>query len=1202
MLKHQLYPLIEKYIKEYLHGFTKRQFEVAITKGELKFQYLNLRPDTINKKMDEKNIPFWLKAGLIKKINIGCSVMNIIGEIPLELKIEGFDIIINPSYKWIIKNTNLDQKNIIKSQFFGDFQNLNVKSPLNIDFKKSTSDFDKSIFTQIKELFKDKSIISYIINIFFEKCYKFYLQKNTPVSIKMKNIHIRFEDDFFINYNENIVFGVRIDSIDIKLGKKGNMKKNYVIISKLDMYWENEPKILIPSYFLYSLYINDQLQESYYTQLHDIKFQNFNYQRNTKFIIENFNSTINFGTKILNNSKNLDIFNIKDKPCILYVQISTDEININVWPEIIKIFTIFKQFTDKFKIIGKIEEFKPKNKPYVQDQNKNIFKVNNNNLDNDKKILVRNWLYYFLFCTKMKKYISSSNNNPLRLEFLRYFNIFCKKADVSEKKEEEKNEVKKDNKYYSTKNINNDLPIKIIQNENNNNIELKNDISSSDKKNSFDFFSLGSKTNNNKNRLIFSNKSVINVNSFLNEQKRKQNEENIKLKQINLLFISDILIKSIKINMYPSLTKDTINYLKFRIKNIQTRILLSKEKLDISVSTKNIDFTPYNIVYGERELLSEESYRKLYQEPENNIKENETLNMSSYPYYITTEFNNNINYNNLMNNSFIYKNQANDNRMRNMNDALSIDENNRRSRGSSLGSRRNAYSNMNNINNNYINNNYINNNIGNNGMNNRPLNTMGNFNYHNKLNNSNINLYMTNNPQGHSRFNSFDNNSINNGIINRKSFIKMTVGRKANISFLEDEKHSPNKANNKLTKKQRKELDISKAVNNYNSYKIKQRSFTPVSMIRRKQIKKSMNKKSDKKEPFSNKNIPLKLLEIYSNSNSNSFNLSFVKYNNPVSIDSFTIKIGTIRTNLFVNYLQECLKIFNDYSKFINYEKDKKWLDYILHKRMETNKELFYMKDYFYKKINMVPDYQKTEGMIKYSEYLRKEIMLMKIFNSKVADFELNYLFSIFNNGIKFNFSFENIECVYYSKYKKISGKFILPLNELELIINLKKIHFKIFGMELQINDLEDTKLIIKKIKKIFESKMAMAEILIEPCYTMLKNELEKENKINKSNDLNKEEQHENVNNKFTNVKTNDEIKNIITNTNINSNKIFFDDNNILLNSFQKDKSEDEKNNKNDNDILLNSFNKDKSEDEKNNKKDKNIINNKNIYINEEEN
>ena len=51
MLKHQLYPLIESYIKEYLHGFTKKQLEIAITKGELKLQYLNIRPDTINKKL-----------------------------------------------------------------------------------------------------------------------------------------------------------------------------------------------------------------------------------------------------------------------------------------------------------------------------------------------------------------------------------------------------------------------------------------------------------------------------------------------------------------------------------------------------------------------------------------------------------------------------------------------------------------------------------------------------------------------------------------------------------------------------------------------------------------------------------------------------------------------------------------------------------------------------------------------------------------------------------------------------------------------------------------------------------------------------------------------------------------------------------------------------------------------------------------------
>ena len=62
------------------------------------------------------------------------------------------------------------------------------------------------------------------------------------------------------------------------------MKKNTIKISKLDIYWENQAKILIPSSFFLSLFINGQLQESYYSQLQDIKFQNFNYQRNNQYI------------------------------------------------------------------------------------------------------------------------------------------------------------------------------------------------------------------------------------------------------------------------------------------------------------------------------------------------------------------------------------------------------------------------------------------------------------------------------------------------------------------------------------------------------------------------------------------------------------------------------------------------------------------------------------------------------------------------------------------------------------------------------------------------------------------------------------------------------------------------------------------------------------------------------------------------------
>ena len=104
IIKNKLYPYIEKYINEYLHGFVKERIDIELTKGEVTLEKLSLRPDTINKIMDEANVPFWIKVGLITKIYVGASVLSVIGEIPLEVEIDGIDIILSPSYKWIIKN------------------------------------------------------------------------------------------------------------------------------------------------------------------------------------------------------------------------------------------------------------------------------------------------------------------------------------------------------------------------------------------------------------------------------------------------------------------------------------------------------------------------------------------------------------------------------------------------------------------------------------------------------------------------------------------------------------------------------------------------------------------------------------------------------------------------------------------------------------------------------------------------------------------------------------------------------------------------------------------------------------------------------------------------------------------------------------------------------------------------------------------
>ena len=1121
MLKNQLYSYIKDYFEEYLHGFTKRQLDVAITKGQIKLQYLNLRPDSVNKKMDEKNIPFWIKAGLIKKINISFSVMNIIGEIPLEIKIDGLDIILNPSYKWIVKNKDSYVESFLDSKFINEILNLNQINP-EIELKRRYENYDTSIFTkQVKELFKDKTVISNILNIFYEKCYDYYNNKASQISIKLKNIHLRIEDDYLFNYNGNLVLGIRIDSVDLKYCKKGNMKKNTIKISKLDIYWENHAKILIPSDFLHSLFINGQLQESYYSQIQDLKFQNFNYQRNTKFILENFNITINFGTKLIDYSKSIDIFNIKDKPLILYIQASTSELNINIWPELFLIFDNFMKFKQKFKIIEKIKEFKPKMKPINKFQNNNDISIEN------KKLIVRNWFYYFLFCQKMTNYINNKNKNPLREEFLRYYNIFCKRADINTQmevlKEKENKDLDNEDKF-NKNNIGNQNDISNNAYQNNNN-ELKKEDNNM-KKSNINLIPHPNGRNNNSN----SNTNILNINAFLNEQKRKQFEENTKLKQINLSFISDILIKAININIYPSVEKENLNYLIFKINDISSKVILSKEKFELNISTKTIDFGPFNLIYGERVLLCPESYRKLYQNPysNNNKEEYDTIENRKYPLFSETEYLMDEINNDIINNPQNFNDQGNNNKIKQTIDVLNLDEinnNKKRSRGSSFCSGYRNGLNMENSNANFNNN--IINVYSNKGINNRPLNTVGNNYYSNNYNqilNSKPNILL--------------DNSVQNNIYNKKSFIKQTIAKKSDISLLENFDEIPLLTQNKLNKKQRNELDISQAVNNYNSYKLKQqRSITPVSSM--SPIKMRMNNKN---KPFSNSNIPLNLLEIYSNTNTYSFIISYVKYNNPVSIDNFRVEIGTIRSNLFYNYLSESLKILNEYTKVFHYETKKKFLEnFFKEDTIENSRQLYHAKKYFYKNIALLPDEEKTESMVRYGEYLRKEISLMKIFNTKVEDFNLNYLFSYFNNGIRFHFSFENLECVYYNKYNKMSGKFIFPMNEIDIIISIKKIILNILGMQLEINDLEDSKWILKKIKKLFDHKFFMFEIVLEPCYSLLKQELYR----NSSNDINYyTNNNENIQNKIINQ---NEI-NIIKEKNIGnkdmidySNTVFFD-------------------------------------------------------------
>ena len=240
--------------------------------------------------MDSSNVAFWLKAGLINRIYVGISLMNIIGETPLEVNIDGINMVLSPSYKWINKNTNKNSANTYTK-----------KNPvgLNLDTKEDLEiDFDASIFnkTPLEEIFKDKTLISNSINSMFQGLYNFYKLPNFAVILKINNINIRIEDDELFNYEGNFSLSIKMKSIIMKMGFKGDTKKNSLKIENFAVVWDSSPNLLITNKILNEEIKKGKMDDNYFRKVKDLDFtllKDITISDNIKYIIDNFNMTIN---------------------------------------------------------------------------------------------------------------------------------------------------------------------------------------------------------------------------------------------------------------------------------------------------------------------------------------------------------------------------------------------------------------------------------------------------------------------------------------------------------------------------------------------------------------------------------------------------------------------------------------------------------------------------------------------------------------------------------------------------------------------------------------------------------------------------------------------------------------------------------------------------------------------------------------------
>ena len=1051
IIKNQIYPYIKQYINEYLHGFSQEKIDIQLAKGEVTLEKMSLRPDTINKILDESNVPFWIKVGLIKKIGIGASVLSVIGEIPIEIETDGVDIMLSPSYKWIINN--------IKNH--SDFPpSKDISNPLGNDvFNKKPDDFDLSIFKveKIQEIFRDKTVLSKVINNIFKGLYSFYNSPNFSAIIKIKNVHIRFEDDELMNYTGDIALGMRVSLIQIRVGCKGNMKKDSIKLESLDIYWENEAKILISSNFLNGCIIDGKLQEKYYTNLKNIRFDKFEYLTSTKFIIQDFNFTMNVGTRN-ENQKEIDIFDIKTIPSMVYLQLASNELNVNIYPEIAKIQNNFNEFLAQFPIIEKVKDFRPFIKPsdinsmkyinLVENYRKNVIDDNNK-----QKMLVRDWINYFYWFQKSKRGERIRSTNPIRTEFVRFYNICIKKEDVYKlMKDKEKDKAKEIEKEKLKKEA-----------QRNEKERIKAEM---EKQKQMQKIKEAKKTNV---VLIAGGTPMGDENENMGEngetpdretptpgetpEEEEKVEETIIPNEFDFSSRIDLLIKGVNINMHTPLNGKTHDYISLSINGVEIKIRLTKEKFDFCFKIKTIDLGPSNLHIGQRVIIQPKSYRKAI--PEQNMT---SLN-GNVPYGNLSEYNYvslpNSNLGSRITGLIKKYNPKHEEKIKKIDEALDLAESN--SRVVSL-----------------------------------AASEMVEFNK----------FKGTNRLKSKTPFrdtNSFHNvahSAINVNVADLgKTYGSVFVPR--NVSFaknLIDNYETNSLQNKKYERKKNNEINISQAINDYNSYKNqeKKRKFresrSPPSLLSSSHFNLRESQFGIKPTGAGGRNVPLNLLEIFSNTEVGAFSLSFSKYNNPVTIDNLAIQIGTIRLNIFANYLLDILRILSEYKKAMNTPK----IAVSGGNFSPSGQTILELQEYFYNYLlKKIPDYEKTESMKEYMEYLKKEIISKKKFSTKPEHFALNQVFSFFPKGFDFHFDYENIEIVAYDKDNVVSSKIIIPSGEVMLSLTFTKIFIKLLELEVEIRDLNKCETIIEQLKDLAKDKFKVVEIVIEPCYKEIKDDIE---------------------------------------------------------------------------------------------------------------
>lgn len=76
-----VFQYLKTYLSEYLFGFDNNQFKMELMKGEVDISRANVRPDKVNELLDEYNLPFVVKAGMLRNIHLRVKKLDLVHEL-----------------------------------------------------------------------------------------------------------------------------------------------------------------------------------------------------------------------------------------------------------------------------------------------------------------------------------------------------------------------------------------------------------------------------------------------------------------------------------------------------------------------------------------------------------------------------------------------------------------------------------------------------------------------------------------------------------------------------------------------------------------------------------------------------------------------------------------------------------------------------------------------------------------------------------------------------------------------------------------------------------------------------------------------------------------------------------------------------------------------------------------------------------------